>query len=61
MNTDMTGFKCFLRIFAFLCFGRKFLSIGRVKVVLNWSKYMKALKRSMNACFFVNKLLKSRT
>ena len=32
MNTYMTGFRWFSKMFAFLCFGRKnSLSIGRVK------------------------------
>ena len=33
MNTNMTGFRCFSKIFASLCFGGKYsLKIGRVKV-----------------------------
>ena len=31
MNNNMTGFRCFSKIFAFLSFGRSSLSIGRVK------------------------------
>ena len=30
MNTNMTGFRQFSKIFAFLCFGQSSLSIGRV-------------------------------
>ena len=31
MSTNMTGFIWFSKIFAFLCFGKNSLSIGRVK------------------------------
>ena len=31
MNTNITGFRGFLKIFAVGCFGQKYLSIGRVK------------------------------
>ena len=33
MNTNMTGLRCFSKIFAFKYFGRNSLSIGRVKVL----------------------------
>ena len=31
MNTNMTGFRWFIKIFAFLCLDESSLSIGRVK------------------------------
>ena len=38
INTNMTGFRGFSKIFASLCFGRKYsLSIGRVKVIAPFS------------------------
>ena len=36
MNTNMTGFRCFSKIFVFLCFGQKLLQhwMGQVKKIL---------------------------
>ena len=35
MNTNMAGFRCFSKIFVFLCFGQSSLSIGRVNPILS--------------------------
>ena len=32
MNTNVTGFRCFSKIFTFLCSDESSLSIGRVKI-----------------------------
>ena len=38
MNTNMTGFRHFSKIFASVCLGESSLSIGRVKLNIKISK-----------------------
>ena len=49
MNTNMTGLRCFSKIFASLCFGRKWpsLSIGSVKSIF-------VIQNQINASFTVS-------
>ena len=40
MNTKMTGFRWFSKIFEFLCSDESSLSIGRVKKSMPWARFL---------------------